>query len=271
MTNLTLIRSRMMDANQVSARRSEILAAFEGFREELDGHNDRRERIIKTNRDITSLSKKLIFQLLRIAQEESTAEGRTKAVENSRDKFAEVRGLYAKLQDDLAGEWGWRYARSVSGGLQELIEALSLRHYLLHGTTISSTEVQQFVTSDTGTRYLELSNADYLLGVSDLTGELMRLAISTVTRPGGRDRVLHIAQFVRRCVSDFETFTPHVRDLAKKQQETNTSLRKIENALYAIRVREYEHTEGTFDDVASRFAYLFERPQGPSDVEIDPV
>ncbi|KAG9104951.1 hypothetical protein FRC06_005018 [Ceratobasidium sp. 370] len=102
-----------MDTNQVSDRRSEILAAFEGFREELDAHHDRRERIIKTNRDITNLSKKLIFHLHRIAQDESTTEGRTKAIEKSRNKFAEVRSLYAKLQNDLAGEQGWKYARSV--------------------------------------------------------------------------------------------------------------------------------------------------------------
>ncbi|KAG8747985.1 hypothetical protein FRC10_009737 [Ceratobasidium sp. 414] len=95
-----------------------MLAAFEGFREELDGHNDRHassqgERIIKTNRDITNLSKKLIFQLHRIAQDESTTEGRAKEIEKSRNKFTEVRGLYARFQDDLAGERGWKYARSV--------------------------------------------------------------------------------------------------------------------------------------------------------------
>ncbi|KAG9124574.1 hypothetical protein FRC07_011092 [Ceratobasidium sp. 392] len=259
-----------MEPGQTSVKRSDILTAFEGFREELDDHNDRRERIIKTNRDITNFSKKLIFQLHRITQDENTTEGRAKAIAKLQNKFAEVQALYAKLQPDLVGEWGRKYARSVSGGLQELIEALSLRHYLLHNAMISSTEVQNFVTSDSGTRYLELSNADYLLGISDLTGELMRLAISTITRPGGRDRALHIAQFVRKCVADFESFTPHIRDLVKKQHETNASLRKIEDALYAVRVREYEHHgEGTFDDVISHFTYSFERPQQPLDIEID--
>ncbi|QRW00228.1 Translin [Ceratobasidium sp. AG-Ba] len=261
-----------MDANQTAARRSDILTAFEGFREDLDEHNDRRERIIKTNRDITNLSKKLIFQLHRIAQEENTSEGRAKAISKSEGKFAEVRALYTRLQDDLAGEWGWKYARSVSGGLQELIEALSLRHYLLHGEMISLAQVQRFVSSNTGTKYVELSNADYLLGISDLTGELMRLAISTITRPGGRERALHSSQFVRTCVSDFENFTPHIRDLVKKQNETNASLRKIEDALYAIRVREYEHgEEKSFDEVVSRFAYPFERPHMTSDMETDAV
>lgn len=32
---------------------------FEGFRDELDRHHDRRERIVKASRDITALSKKM--------------------------------------------------------------------------------------------------------------------------------------------------------------------------------------------------------------------
>ena len=36
-----------------------ILSIFETFRDELDEHHDRRERIIKKSRDITALSKKM--------------------------------------------------------------------------------------------------------------------------------------------------------------------------------------------------------------------
>ncbi|KAF8710305.1 hypothetical protein RHS03_02106, partial [Rhizoctonia solani] len=259
---------RTMDATQIAARRAEILGAFEGFREEFDENNDRRERIIKTNRDITNHSKKLIFQLHRIAQDENSDEGRDKAIHKAKGKFDEVRALYAKIRPELEGEKNWRYTRSVSGGLQELIEALSLRHYLLHGQMISYDQVQQFLTSDEGEKYLYLAESDYLLGVSDLTGELMRLAISTITRKGGRDRALHTAAFVRACLADFESFAPHVRDLYKKQNETSASLRKIEDALYAIRVREFEHgSEGSFDDIISRFAYQFEKPQNVQDDE----
>lgn len=32
---------------------------FEGFRDELDDHHGRRERIIKASRDVTALSKKM--------------------------------------------------------------------------------------------------------------------------------------------------------------------------------------------------------------------
>lgn len=39
--------------------RNEYTPMFEGFRDELDEHHDRRERIVKASRDITALSKKM--------------------------------------------------------------------------------------------------------------------------------------------------------------------------------------------------------------------
>lgn len=38
---------------------SPFMPMFETFRDELDKHHDRRERIIKASRDITALSKKM--------------------------------------------------------------------------------------------------------------------------------------------------------------------------------------------------------------------
>ena len=38
---------------------SPFMPMFEAFRDELDEHHDRRERVIKAGRDITALSKKM--------------------------------------------------------------------------------------------------------------------------------------------------------------------------------------------------------------------
>lgn len=38
-------------------------AMFEGFRNELDEHHDRRERIIKASRDVTAQSKKMFVHM----------------------------------------------------------------------------------------------------------------------------------------------------------------------------------------------------------------
>lgn len=45
--------------NEAPKVRNEFTPMFERFRDELDEHHDRRERIIKASRDITALSKKM--------------------------------------------------------------------------------------------------------------------------------------------------------------------------------------------------------------------
>lgn len=42
-----------------ASRENPYLGMFGYFRDELDEHHDRRERVIKTSRDITALSKKM--------------------------------------------------------------------------------------------------------------------------------------------------------------------------------------------------------------------
>ena len=53
--NSTLEQNTMDSASAPSP----FMPAFEFFRNELDEHHDRRERIIKASRDITALSKKM--------------------------------------------------------------------------------------------------------------------------------------------------------------------------------------------------------------------
>ena len=53
-----------IDAGDITMAEAEpqgasIISIFENFRDELDEHHDRRERIIKKSRDITALSKKM--------------------------------------------------------------------------------------------------------------------------------------------------------------------------------------------------------------------
>jgi hypothetical protein len=47
------------DEKESDSRISQFIPMFEVFRNELDEHHDRRERIIKASRDITAASKKM--------------------------------------------------------------------------------------------------------------------------------------------------------------------------------------------------------------------
>ncbi|THH05301.1 hypothetical protein EW146_g9939 [Bondarzewia mesenterica] len=289
-----------MAAASSSSSSSTILDAFDAFRDQLDEHNDRRERLIKVpfspcrpphdltsaaqhSRDVTNLSKKVIFLLHRImtAPSSSTTDPRSLALHAAREgraKLRDIQLLYKSIRPELAGDRFWRYQHNVSPGLQEYIEALSFAHYLDHGTLITHAQVQSSLSDEEGP-YFPLPVSDYLLGLSDLTGELMRFAISSLSKRGGRTRASEISNFVH-----FEGFTPHIRDLSKKQQVTSQSLQKIEQgpslfplkntgsrsrthssvlfvvAAYAIAVRssEYDLPPEIIDDVVSTLLSRFD-------------
>ena len=53
---------------------STIVTCFEGFRQQLDQHHDRHERVVKLSRDITILSKRIIFNLHRFEPDHSNCD-----------------------------------------------------------------------------------------------------------------------------------------------------------------------------------------------------
>ncbi|EGO03646.1 hypothetical protein SERLA73DRAFT_175199 [Serpula lacrymans var. lacrymans S7.3] len=229
---------------------------FDDFRQNLDEYNDRRERLIKISRDVTNLSKKIIFLVHRLMME--TASGGTPDSESvakrSRDKLQEVQSIYARMNDEVPDEQFWRYHQTISPGLQEYIEALSFTHYIQYGTLITYGQVRTSLSDDNGVPFFPLPLEDYLLGLSDLTGELMRYAISGIARRGGRAKAGEVCAFVRHCKADFERLCPYVRGLSKKQVVTAQSLEKIEDAVYAIVVRgsEYDLPPEMLDEVIAR-------------------
>ena len=111
--------------------------------------------------------------------------------------------------------------------------------------------------------------------MSDLTGELMRYAITAIPRKGGRATAGAVCTFVRQCKADLGTLTVHSRELAKKQRVTVESLHKIEDGgctgshlgmmarladaacgtvAYAVAIRcyEYDLPHDILDDIVSR-------------------
>lgn len=68
-----------------------------------------------------------------------------------------------------------RYHSNYSFALQEYIEAVSFYHFITTGTLITLTHVQQLIHNETD-RPFQLVPADYLLGLLDLPGEMMRYA-----------------------------------------------------------------------------------------------
>jgi hypothetical protein len=57
------------DSSKEVTVRNAYTSMFEGFREELDEHHDRRQKIIKVSKDVTALSKKMCEVSLPLLQQ----------------------------------------------------------------------------------------------------------------------------------------------------------------------------------------------------------
>merc|ERR1712150_424579 len=77
---------------------------------------------------------------------------------------------------------------------------------------------------------------EYMLGIADLTGELMRLAIQSVGG-GNLDTPFQLCKFIRVIYDSFVSYGNIARELNRKVTVLRQSLRKVENACYTLHVR----------------------------------
>ena len=183
-------------------------------------------------------------------------------------------GNFRKISSDLQGVNSRRYERTISGGIQEFLEALSFKQYLETQTLITpeqaSSKLQSFACDrDT----LQLIASDYLLGLFDMTGELMRFAITTMATLGalpgaareGQDNsdrghqdkgqvgVMHrrnMLQDLQEMRARLETLDTNIFQYDKKLDVTRASVDKVEKALYGLVVRGSERPKGWVPDIS---------------------
>jgi len=102
---------------------------------------------------------------------------------------------------------------------------------------------------------IDLTPEDYLLGVFDMTGELMRFAITSIATSGSlpsstseaQRTPLTDLQSFRRLLSMFdygERAGGFARDSSKKLEVTLQSVEKVERAMYGLVVRGSERPKG---------------------------
>jgi predicted translin family RNA/ssDNA-binding protein len=107
---------------------------FTQIRDKLDAHYDRRERLIKISRDITALSKKMIFSLHRIQGDISSLPAGIQKEVDQRE--AEIQQLLEKAKPDIQGANAYRYEsgdltdnsynRQISPGIQEYVRTVCI-------------------------------------------------------------------------------------------------------------------------------------------------
>lgn len=169
------------------------------------------------------------------------------------------------MADDLHDINAWRYQRQISGGVQEYMEAVSFQCYLETQRLITYEEAQAKIPGGIG-----LTEDDYVLGLFDLVGELMRFAITTMATSGtvprgatfsdgvvnmdGRD-ILTDLRALRAQFEGLDTSSgagawtsPLNREAEKKTEVMKTCVEKVERAVYGMIVRGRERPKGWVPD-----------------------
>jgi len=220
-----------------------VVGFFTQCRDSLDQHYDRRERIIKANRDITALSKKLIFVLHRVQ-----IKTRATVLLVATDKKNEIVALFEAISHELEDANYYKYLRSISPAIQEYIEAIAFMEYVYNGKLITKEACEADFVKD-GQPFLKITDDDYVLGVADLTGELMRYAINSVGK-GNHDLAIEVCRFMRSLKGEYDALTLNSRSpISNKVDVMRSSLRKVEDACYALRVRGSEYPASMYQGI----------------------
>ncbi|KAL1850136.1 hypothetical protein Daus18300_013064 [Diaporthe australafricana] len=249
---------------------------FESFRDELDEHHDRRERIVKASRDITALSKKIIRKIQQDLPDQIQKE--------IQSRLGDISKLLATIAPDVQGINRYRYSRSMMC-IEELIEALTFAYYLrtqrLMGFGEAVGKVADLSRSaddrmdvdagdppapapadadadadaDASGAVVHVTEDDYLMGIFDLSGEMMRFATTSAALTGkmagggdtptvnGRERTVVVD--MQDLGSFFEMLPQQYnKSYQVKLSTLRTSVLKVEKLGYGLTVRGTERPAG---------------------------
>ncbi|XP_028844508.1 translin-associated protein X [Denticeps clupeoides] len=264
-----MLEAERRDANPPSA----VISAFKVFQQELDTKHDKYERLVKISRDVTIESKRTIFLLHRVT-----------SVPNMEDVLAEadvkldcVQQKIGQIAEELKGEDLFQFHKAFTAGIQEYVEAASFQHFIRHRTLISLEEINARLVfirdceadtkDDTGRQAspvltFQVTPTDYLLGVADLTGELMRMCISSVGN-GDMDTPFQLGSFLREIHDGFSYIgNTGPYEVSKKLHTLRQSLAKVEDACYTLRVRGSEIPKHMLADVFTSRAAIMDPDEG---------
>ena len=222
---------------------SPVVQNFIKFQQELDFRYDKRERIIKLSRDVTIFSKRVIFALHRPKDDESLPQ----VLADADSKVDEIRGYLEKISLELIDEAPYKFARAYSGGMQEFVEAVTFLHYIKTNELLNyGTLCKRYLSFDTTINAdcaysnILLTPTDYILGIADLTGELMRMCINQIST-GNHERAHEICFFLRELHDQFLVLpSRQIKDFKQKMTVLGQSLKKVENACYNLQLRGME-------------------------------
>ena len=181
---------------------------FKRIRENLAKYDSDRESLIKKARDALKLAKQVIYSVHREEMKEAS------------DSVAVLKKAKEELDKIASSHEYLFYEGSYSEAMQEYVEALAYYGFVKDKKipTIGS---------------LKVNEEDYLMGISDLTGELARKAV-TIAHKDDKE-VEKIKEIVEELFGEFIKFDLRNGELRKKADSIKWNLKKLEEVMYDIK------------------------------------
>jgi len=179
--------------------------------EDFNQADVQRELLIKKTRDVLKLSKQLIYSIHR----EDLDSAKTLS-EDIRKSFSELTQISEKSPE-------LKYSGSYRISAQEYVEALCYFGFVVENKIPTHAE-------------LKVDSDSYLLGLCDLTGELVRKAINDSIK-GRWDSALKIKDVVEEIYGELLQFDFRNSELRKKFDSIKYDLRRLEDVALSIKLK----------------------------------
>ena len=182
-----------------------MLKDFNEIRRHLQEFDSRREETISTSREIIKLSKQIIYSI-------------------HRDDIKITESLIKEIKVKLSKLDKKHYDTNIDCvAFQEYVEALCYYEFVKTGKIPSHKE-------------LKVDVDHYLLGLCDLTGELVRKAVNGIIKKKYKE-ALKIKELVEEIYGEFLKLDFRNNELRVKADSIKYNLKKLEDIAYDLKVK----------------------------------
>lgn len=218
---------------------SPIMAVFKKAAKELLDRHDRHERISRLCRDVNIESKRIISLLHTIV----TDEMKQIVIDEAKHRIQTlISGLIKDIALEMQNVSAYLHHKALTG-LQEYVEARIFLSFIEQGQLVSLTDMRNemtytIISGDGNTRVIStlLTPQDYILGLADVSGEVMKKAISGLST-GSVDQCFNDREMLRELYTGFLGLYGNTAIINNKLTMTTANVCKVERALCDYIVR----------------------------------
>ncbi len=180
---------------------------FKKIRNEMHKIDIKREDVIHLSRDAINISKQIIYAVQRNEIKEAE-----KSIKDIKEKIKKLKNINIKTDTSI---------NSVA--FQEYVEAIAFYEFAKNSKIPTRAS-------------LGVSAEDYLMGLCDLTGELVRKAVYDVIHKKF-DEAARIKELVHDIYGEFLKLHLRNGELRKKSDSIKWNLKKLEEVMYDISMK----------------------------------